>query len=147
MSNEPRGIQGWLLVYLIGSIPLLMVYSMGLSGFFFDYPVGLMVAIFLVLAVPLALLLAKSPQAPKWNITLLWTVAVLMTVRAVAVFLFPMADEGQPPISSEELPGVVLALSAIVSVTLAWAVVWTRYFKRSARVRNTFGRRQPAAAH
>ena len=48
-----KGIKGWLLVYLIGSIPLLMVYSMGLSGWFFDYPAVLMVTIFVLLAVPL----------------------------------------------------------------------------------------------
>ena len=40
--------------------------------------------------------------------------------------------------SSEELPGVVLTLSVIVSVTLGWAMVWTKYLKTSVRVRNTF---------
>ncbi len=133
-----EGMQGWLWVYVIGSIPLIVVYSMGLSGWFFEYPIGLMLAIFLVLAIPLLLLLLKSPRAPRWNIATLWTVAVLMTLRAVSVFVFPMADEGEPPMSSEELPGVVLTLSVIVSVTLGWAMVWTKYFKSSVRVRNTF---------
>ena len=131
-------MQGWLWVYVIGSIPLMVVYSMGLSGWFFEYPIGLMLAIFLVLAIPLLLLLLKSPKAPWWNIATLWTVAVLMTLRAVSVFVFPMADEGEPPMSSEELPSVVLTLSVIVSVTLGWAMVWTKYFKSSVRVRNTF---------
>ena len=81
-----------------------MVYSMGLSGFFFDYPVGLMVAIFLLLATPLALVALKSPRAPRWNIAQLWIVVALMAVRAVSVFLFPMRSEGQPPISSADTP-------------------------------------------
>ena len=62
-----KGVQGWLWVYVIGSIPLMVVYSMGLSGWFFEYPIGLMLAIFLVLAIPLLLLLLKSPRAPRWN--------------------------------------------------------------------------------
>ena len=70
---------------------------------------------------------------------MLWTVAVLMTLRALSVFVFPMADEGEPPMSSEELPGVVLTLSVIVSVTIGWAMVWTKYLKTSVRVRSTFG--------
>ena len=134
-----EGMRGWLWVYVIGSIPLMVVYSMGLSGWFFEYPIGLMLAIFLVLAIPLLLLLLKSPQAPRWNIATLWTVAVLMTLRALSVFVFPMADQGEPPMSAEELPGVVLTLSVIVSVTLGWAMVWTKYLKTSVRVRNTFG--------
>ncbi len=129
------------MVYLICSIPLLVIYSMGLSGWFFDYPVGLMVAIFLVLAVPLFLVLSRSPKAPRWNIAVLWIIVALITARAISVFVFPMRAEGQPPISSEELPGIVMILSAIVSVTLAWAITWTKYFKRSERVRNTFGTR------
>ena len=55
--SRRRGVRGWLLVYLIGSIPLLMVYSIGLSGWVFDYPIGFMMVIFLVFAVPLALIL------------------------------------------------------------------------------------------
>ena len=43
MSNN---IRGWILVYLIGSIPILMIYSMALSGWFFEYPFILMVSIF-----------------------------------------------------------------------------------------------------
>ncbi len=121
--------------YLICSIPLLMVYSMGLSGWFFDYPFVLMVVIFLLLAVPLLLVLLKSPKAPRWNIALLWIVAVLMTLRSISVVLMPVSGE---EMSREELLVVVVTLSAIVSVSLGWAIVWTKYFKESVRVRNTF---------
>ncbi len=136
--NGPGGVGGWLLVYLIGSLPPMAVYSMGLSGWFFEYPPLLMAAIFCALAVPLALIVVKSPKAPRWNIRLLWIVVVLMSLRSVSVFLFPMAEEGQPPMSGEEALGVVAILGGIVGFSLAWAVVWTRYFRESARVRITF---------
>ncbi len=140
MENKgSAGIGGWLLFYLIGSVPPLMVYSMGLSGWFFEYPFLLMVGIFLLLAIPLVLIPLKSPKAPQWNIAQLWIIVVLMASRALSVFLFPMASGDQPLLSGEELRGVVLALSGIVFFTLAWATVWTRYFKQSLRVRNTFG--------
>lgn len=137
-NDSARGVGGWLLVYLIASIPPLIVYSMGLSGWFFDYPLPLMAAIFCALAVPLALILVKSPKAPRWNIRMLWLIVVLMILRSVSVFLFPMADEGQPPMSGEEARGVVAILAAIVAFALAWAAVWTRYFRQSVRVARTF---------
>ena len=80
-----EGIKGWLLVYFLCSIPLLIIYSMGLSGWFFDYPFVLMVVIFLLLAVPLLLILLKSPEAPQWNIAALWIIVVLMTLRSISV--------------------------------------------------------------
>ena len=137
-EDSVRGIGGWLLVYVVGSIPLLWVYSMGLSGWFFEYPVLLMAAIFLALAVPLLGLLLKSPNAPRWNIAMLWTAAVLMTLRALNVFILPIGTEGQPPLRGEELVAVIQTLSGIVSVSLGWTVVWTRYFRHSVRVKNTF---------
>ena len=129
------GISGWPLAYVIGSIPLLMMYSMGLSGWFFDYPIALMAAIFIALAVPLVLVVLKSPMAPQWNIAQLWIIVVLMALRSISVFLMPSSSAG---ISSEELPIIVLSLVVIVSIALVWAVVWTRYFTVSQRVRNTF---------
>ena len=131
-----EGIKGWLLVYIIGSIPLLMVYSMGLSGWFFEYPFILMVAIFLVLAIPLLLILLKSPKAPRWNISMWWTVVVFMTLRSISVFLEPGGKE----MNIEEMLSVALTLSVIVSTSLGWAIIWTKYFNKSVRVRNTFYR-------
>lgn len=80
----------------------------------------------------------KFPQAPLWNIAALWIAVVLMVLRSMRVFVFPMASEGQPPLSGEELPGVRLTLSGIVSVSLGWAMSWTKYFNESVRVTNTF---------
>ncbi len=76
-----RGISGWLLVYAIGSVPPMAVYSMGLSGWFLD---------------------------------------------------------GQPPLGGEQLQVAILTLAGIVSFSLIWAAVWTKYFRESERVRNTF---------
>jgi len=137
-GDTVQGIRGWLLVYILCSIPLLMVYSIGLSGWCFDYPFVLMLAIFLLLAIPLLLILLKSPKAPQWNIATLWIIVALMTLRSLSVFLFPMVSEGQPPLSSEELPVIVATLSGIVTCSLGWAIVWTKYFRQSVRVRNTF---------
>ena len=131
-----EGIKGWLLVYIIGSIPLLMVYSMGLSGWFFEYPFILMVAIFLVLAIPLLHILLKSPKAPRWNISMWWTVVVFMTLRSISVFLEPGGKE----MNIEGMLSVALTLSVIVSTSLGWAIIWTKYFNKSVRVRNTFYR-------
>ena len=97
--------------------------------------------IFLALSTPLLGLLAKSPNAPRWNIAMLWTAAVLMTLRALNVVILPIGNEGQPPLRGEELLSVIQTLSGmsgIVSVSLGWAVVWTEYFKNSVRVKNTF---------
>lgn len=136
--NNSEGIGGWLVVYIVGSIPLLTVYSMGLSGWFFEYPVALMLAIFIVLAVPLLLVLRKSPQAPRWNTAALWIMATLMILRSISVILFPMGSEDAPPLRGDELLGVVKPLAVIVAASLGWATLWTQYFKQSVRVRNTF---------
>ena len=132
------GIGGWIVIYIIGPIPLLTVYSMGLSGWFFEYPLGLMVAIFILLAIPLLLVLRKSPKAPRWNIAALWIMAALMILRSTSVILFPMGSEDAPPLRGDELLAVVRPLGVIVAVALGWAMVWTQYFRNSMRVRNTF---------
>ena len=132
--DSRKGIKGWLLVYLIGSIPLLIMYSMGLSGWFFEYPFILMVTIFLVLAIPLWLIILKSPKAPQWNISMWWTIVVLMTLRSISVFLEPGGKE----MSIKEMLSVALTLLVIVSISLVWAIIWTKYFKKSIKVRNTF---------
>ena len=134
-TGRPEGIKGWLLVYVSGSFPLLMVYSMGLSGWFFEYPIVLMVTIFLLLASPLLLILLRHPKAPLWNIAVLWILVILMALRSISVFLLPVSGE---EMSSEELPVVVMMLSGIVSISIGWAMVWTMYFRESVRVRNTF---------
>ena len=144
LRESIRGTGGWLWIYLIGSVPLTAIYSIGLSGWFFDYPVPLMAAIFLLLATPLVLILLKFQRAPQWNIAVLWIIVVLMTLRSLNVFVLPYGSEGQAPSGGEELLTMVLTLSAIISVSLGWAILWTRYFMRSVRVKNTSSTGSPA---
>ena len=129
-----KGIKGWLWVYLIGSIPILMIYSMALSGWFFEYPFILMVGIFITLASPLVLIITKSSQAPRWNIFMWRTVVVLMTLRSISVFLEPGGKE----MSLNEMLSLSLTLLFILSISLVWTILWTKYFNKSIRVKNTF---------
>tara|TARA_B100002049_G_C15869366_1_gene286810 strand:+ start:184 stop:582 length:399 start_codon:yes stop_codon:yes gene_type:complete len=129
-----KGIKGWLWVYLIGSIPILMVYSMALSGWFFEYPFILMVGIFIILASPLVLIITKSSQAPRWNIFMWRTVVVLMTLRSISVFLEPGGKE----MSLNKMLSLSLTLLFILSISLVWTILWTKYFNKSIHVKNTF---------
>ena len=131
MSNN---IRGWILVYLIGSIPILMIYSMALSGWFFEYPFILMVSIFLVLSLPLLLVLIKYPKAPWWNILMWRSVVILMTLRSISIFLGPNANK----MALDEIINLSLTLLSIVSISVIWLIVWTKYFNNSIRVKNMF---------
>ena len=122
-------IGGWLLVYLIGSVPLLAFYSLGLSGWFYDYPWILMVTIFVGLSVPLALLILKAPSAPFLNIILLWVGAGLITFRILHAAL---------QMDLEELKTEGLILAMIIVVAIVWAIIWTRYFTVSERIAKSY---------
>ena len=144
-ASTPVGVGGWLLVYLHGSIPFLLFHSAGLSGWFLDYALWLLAAIFLLLASPLVLILLKSPRAPRWNVVALWVVALQITLRAAAV-PFNLETEGAAPERSPaEWAAAIAILAVIVVGSLAWATIWTVYFRRSLRVRNTFSGSRTAA--
>ena len=130
-GKSSNGMNGWLLVYIIVSIPVLMFYAAGLSGWFFDYPLVLFVAIFLLLAIPLALILLKSPKAPRWNIAMLWIATILLTLRITYGILFQRVQDGLPRLSREELLDAMPTLLAIEIFTLVWAIIWTKYFRKS----------------
>ena len=129
-AEGARGVQGWLLVF----------FSAGLSGWFFDYPIGLWLAIFLVLASPLLLVLLRSSEAPQWNIAALWIASILITVRIVYGVLFQRIQEGLSQLTRAELLDALPLLLGIVIFSLGWATVWTKYFNTSERVSNTFGK-------
>ena len=139
-AEGARGVQGWLLVYIVCSIPVLLFFSAGLSGWFFDYPIGLWLAIFLVLASPLLLVLLRSSEAPQWNIAALWIASILITVRIVYGVLFQRIQEGLSQLTRAELLDALPLLLGIVIFSLGWATVWTKYFNTSERVSNTFGK-------
>jgi len=134
--DSATGIGGWLLLYLVASVPLMFLYAVGLSGLFSDYPLVPMIAIFLIFLVPLALLASRSPGAPRWNIGMLWMTAGLMTLRSLAVLISPFLAEG-PDLAV--LPTISTIVPGVVAFSCGWAIVWTKYFRQSARVRNTFG--------
>ena len=119
----------WLVVYLIGSIPVLMFYAAGFAGWFFDYPMPLFISLLVVLAIPLVLILLKSPEAARWNIFMLRTASILLMVRIVSALLFQRRLEGRPPISGVELLDALPVLLGIVTTSVAWTMIWTRYFK------------------
>lgn len=136
--NDATGIGGWIIIYTISSIPVLLFYAAGLSGWFFDYPIPLFLLIFLLFAIPILLILVKSPRAPQWNIAMLWISSTSITLRIIYGVLFQRLQQGLPPLISEELLAATPKLLGIVAFSLGWAMVWTRYFKKSARVINTF---------
>lgn len=131
-----KGVGGWLLLYLIASVPLMFLHAVGLSGLFSDYPLVPMIAIFLIFLVPLWLLASKSPGAPRWNIGMLWMTAGLMTLRALVVLISPFLAQG-PDVAA--LPTISTILPGFVAFSCGWAIVWTQYFRQSARVGNTYG--------
>ena len=55
---------------------------------FFDYPMPLFILCLVVLAIPLVLILLKSPKAARWNIFMLRTSSILLMVRIVSALLF-----------------------------------------------------------
>ena len=137
-AERARGVGGWLLVYLVCSIPVSLFFAAGLSGWFLDYPFALWIAIFLVLASPLLLIVLRSSAAPRWNIAVLWIAAISITVRIVHGVLFQRILEGLPRLTGEELLDALPVLLGIVFFALGWAAAWTKYFRTSVRVSNSF---------
>ncbi|HAJ77223.1 MAG TPA: hypothetical protein DCM64_12310 [Gammaproteobacteria bacterium] len=124
-----KDINIWLWIYVIGSIPVLLFYAAGFSGWFFDYPMPLFVIIFLILATPVALLVLKTPSAPAWNIALLWGAAVLLTMRIIWG-----VQVGDGEIGSRE----ATMLLSFTAGSMLWAGIWTAYFLTSERIARTF---------
>ena len=62
------------------------------------------------------------------------TVVVLMTLRSISVFLEPGGKE----MSLNEMLSLSLTLLFILSISLVWTILWTKYFNKSIRVKNTF---------
>jgi len=124
-----EGIGGWLLVYLIGSVPVTLFNAAGIAGWSANYHRGVMLGIFVVLATPLMLLLLKLPSAPSWNIASLW-------LGAGSIFLIVLVGALQA--DEARLREAWLTLALIGTFSIAWAAVWTMYFLRSDRVAGTF---------
>ena len=117
------------MVYLTGSVPMALFYPAGLAGRFFDYHLGPFAGIFLVLALPLALVVFKLPSAPAWNIASLWIGAGSISLVLIA---------GALSTGEVRLREAGVTIAAILIISIAWAVVWTMYFLTSDRVARTF---------
>ena len=57
-----------------------------------------------------------------------------MTLRSISVFLEPGGKE----MSLNEMLSLSLTLLFILSISLAWTILWTKYFNKSIHVKNTF---------
>ena len=125
-----QDIQGWLLVYAVGSLPVLFFYSAGLAGWVYDYPIPLLLSIFIAFLAPVVLLLLRMPSAPQWNIALVWSGAALLTSRIIHGIV-----QGDIPIERN----AATMLVSFVAFAIAWAGVWTAYFLKSERVARVFG--------
>lgn len=125
-----KGIGGWLIVYLIALIISLISFS---AVFFtaLNYvlisPSGqlnpvlvLMGAIIVLHVFSLILILKRSKLAIKCNILALWFV--------VATMIF----------SAAEVNKIILLNSIEFYLALGDAIIWSAYFVRSKRVKNTF---------
>lgn len=110
-------------VYVAGSVPLLGVYAMGLSGWFFEYPPLLMFGLFAVFAAPLAMLVLGIRGASRWNVVMLWAALGLLTLRVLNLFVGPGSVDAMPVSGS-------VTVAVIIAAGLAWALGWTRYFRR-----------------
>jgi len=124
-----KTIGGWLLVYLIGSLPVTLFYAAGLAGRFFAYHLGAVAGIFVVLAAPLVLIPMKFPSAPAWNVASLWAGA-----GSISLVMLLGATTTDPA----RLREIGATLVAIVVLSIVWAVIWTMYFPTSERVARAF---------
>ena len=123
-------LDGWVWIYLIGSLPIALFYAAGLAGWLLNYHLGLVAAIFTVLGVPLVLLIVEVSSAPAWNIAALWLGAGSISLRIGA---------GARSAERERLRSSAGTLVGIVVVATAWALVWTVYFLNSEHIASTFG--------
>ena len=126
-----EGVGGWLLVYLIASVPVAAFYAMALAGWRLDYPKWLFTILLTLLVAPLVLVIVEAPAAREWNIAVLWAGAGTLAVRIIAGVRNAEESRLTPPRKR--------ALTFIPIAAAAWAAAWTAYFLVSDRVANTFG--------
>ncbi len=138
-TKEVEGLGGWLMFYIIFSIPVLLFYSAGLSGWFFEYPLILLFAIFTISITPIVLILMKSSKAIYWNIFMSRVMTALLLLRIFYGLIVYRIIGQQPPMNSIELVKALPMLVSIIVLALGWASLWIKYFQTSKRIKNTFG--------
>ena len=124
-------LNGWLLFYVVASVPVFAFWSAGLAGWFFDYPLVLFGEILLMLSIPLALLLLGVAAAPSLNVAALWTGATLLVARVTWGWMYAADDR----LTVE----AVAILVGSGGFALVWALIWTLFLTRSEHVARAFG--------
>ncbi len=122
-EKKIEGISGWLLIPVIGLVIVLIIYLFDIfSLLFFPYDNNL-IGLFLIIDIGLfvlgiyilTLVFKKKKETPSFFIIYLW-----ISVGAV-LFLSIITKD-----STGLLGGIIKA------------IIWTLYFKKSKRVKNTF---------
>ncbi len=123
MKNKPKGILGWLLVYVIFlSFRLLLAVSLLLILQIFD--IYLILEIILV-GIALFLIITKSKNAIKFNIAYL--------IIEVVILIIQNASKIAGSIQLDRANGVGAVMGALV-----FSIIWILYWIKSKRVKNTF---------
>ncbi|MDP3027495.1 MAG: DUF2569 family protein [Nanoarchaeota archaeon] len=134
-KREPRGIGGWLLLFVIvqlfGILNSLSAIGMIKNAF---YIVSQLTTMILAI-VGLVLIFKKLKSAIKWNIAFLWISLACGAISSVFGYSYIqniLSAAGYPadfPVST------ILTYGIIISVI--WIIIWTLYFIKSKRIKNT----------
>lgn len=133
VSAPLRGIGGWLLLFVILESIMVLFNLFGTLGdpFYFYYALFGLIGVFY-----LTLLFLKSPWAPRMTIIGLW---LGFLIGSALVLYDLVAGPFYPAERYIGSPGADLVVGLIaVLIVLAYVLLWSMYFMKSNRVKNTF---------
>lgn len=128
MKKKLEGIGGWLIPPLIGLIigslwTLLLFFDTILNQVLIDFILYGIISIAYIWI--LSLMLRKKKAFPKIAIWFLWILAILSILSEFLLSSYHTVEQIGYAFGSN--------LGSII-----WAIIWTLYFKKSIRVKNTF---------
>ena len=129
-GGRKHTLNRWELFYLCFSVPIFFFYAVGISGWILDYPVWLIIPIFVIFLIPLLLLAKGSVVAIPWNIRVLYGASLLLLIRILYGVFLQRHFEGLPPLNKEERLAAMPILVGISVFVVIWAYIWIRYFSR-----------------
>ncbi len=130
-----QGIKGWLLLYTVLLVLVIIMaaeviafqgwvfFGLDLKGQMFIYFQIITLALY---CISLFAILNKLKNAPKWTIISLW----FGSIAAIAISI------GLPLIYETEIGSMETVRTLLLSITAP--IIWTLYFLKSKRVKNTF---------
>jgi hypothetical protein len=159
-ENEPAGVGGWLLCFLIVQAALCLwtlstitdalngfaaLTEVSLNGGALYRPLVLLESTSHVVQaiVPLGgfyLVVRKSRWAPRYWIVFLLFMAAFFLLDLAGGYVLAAESSGSagaPSLSDDQSSSVILTLINTLAM-VAWAIAWAIYWGRSVRVRNTF---------